>query len=110
MPSYQEKAVASSGLLSDRPQLPLNLMGPMTEEEQRCWGKGANSDTSLRLYKKVRRSLNLFIYMVFDCVSRPCIALEFLCFEKRIFFRKQLMKSWKVINKESNVIWKGSMF
>ena len=53
LPSYQEKAVASSGLLSERPQLPLNLMGPMSEEEQRCWQKGANSDTSLRLYKKV---------------------------------------------------------
>jgi len=52
LPSYQEKAVASSGLLSERPQLPLNLMGPMSEEEQRCWQKGANSDTSLRLYKK----------------------------------------------------------
>ena len=53
LPSYQEKAIATSGLLSERPQLPLNLMGPMSEEEQRCWQKGANSDTSLRLYKKV---------------------------------------------------------
>lgn len=52
LPSYQEKAVGSAGLLAERPQLPLNLMGPMSEEEQRAWQKGANSDTSLRLYKK----------------------------------------------------------
>lgn len=52
LPSYQEKAVEMAGLLAERPQLPLNLMGPMSEEEQRTWQKGANSDTSLRLYKK----------------------------------------------------------
>ena len=44
--------MASAGLLSERPQMPLNLMGPMSEEEQRVWQKGANSETSLRLYKK----------------------------------------------------------
>lgn len=52
LPGYQEKAVAAAGLLAERPQLPLNLMGPMSEDEQRTWQKGANSDTSLRLYKK----------------------------------------------------------
>ena len=52
LPPYQEKVVANIGLLAERPQPPLNLMGPMSEEEQRAWQKGANSDTSLRLYKK----------------------------------------------------------
>ena len=52
LPAYQEKAVTNAGLLAERPQLPLNLMGPMSEDEQRTWQKGANSDTSLRLYKK----------------------------------------------------------
>ena len=52
MPVYQERVVANAGLLAEKPLWPMNLMGPMSEEEQRAWQKGANSDTSLRLYKK----------------------------------------------------------
>jgi hypothetical protein len=35
-----------------RPQTPLNLQGPMSEEEQRAWHRGANSDASLRTYNR----------------------------------------------------------
>ena len=66
MPSYQEKAVAAIGLLSERPHLPLNLAGPMSEEEQRVWQKGANSDTSLRLYKKVSPFSLMITYLTFQ--------------------------------------------
>jgi hypothetical protein len=59
LPAYQAKVISSSGLLAERPQLPLNLMGPMSEDEQRAWQRGANSDTSLRLYKKEIPSANL---------------------------------------------------
>ena len=52
LPPHQEKVVAQAGLLAEKPQIPLNLMGPMSEEEQRTWSRGANSDTSLRLYRK----------------------------------------------------------
>lgn len=52
LPGFQERVVANAGLLAEKPLLPMNLMGPMSEEEQRAWQKGANSDTSLRLYKK----------------------------------------------------------
>ena len=30
----------------------MNLMGPMSEEEQKQWAKGANSETSMRTYSK----------------------------------------------------------
>ena len=52
LPGFQERVVANAGLLAEKPSWPMNLMGPMSEEEQRAWQKGANSDTSLRLYKK----------------------------------------------------------
>ena len=51
LPSYQEKVVSQAGLLAEKPLLPLALMGA-NEDEQRAWQRGANSDTSLRLYKK----------------------------------------------------------
>ena len=66
LPSYQEKAVAAIGLLSERPHLPLNLAGPMSEEEQRVWQKGANSDTSLRLYKNVSPFSLMITYLTFQ--------------------------------------------
>ena len=49
---YQEYVIKKAGLLVDRPDIPLNLSRSMSEEEQRAWQKGANSDTSLRLYRK----------------------------------------------------------
>ena len=52
LPGFQERVVANAGLLAEKPLWPMNLMGPMSEDEQRAWQKGANSDTSLRLYKK----------------------------------------------------------
>lgn len=48
----QMSAMASAGIFVDRPQPPLNLMGAMSEEEQKAWQRGANSDSSLKLYKK----------------------------------------------------------
>ena len=39
----------TSLLVPDRRALPpLNLMGAASEDEQRAWSRGANSDTSLR--------------------------------------------------------------
>ncbi len=35
-----------------RAQTPINLQGQMGEEEQRAWQRGANSDTSMRTYRK----------------------------------------------------------
>jgi hypothetical protein len=48
----QMNAMNSAGILIERPQLPLNLMGAMSEDEQRAWQRGANSESSLKLYKK----------------------------------------------------------
>lgn len=50
--SCQMNAMASAGILVERPQPPLNLMGAMSEEEQKAWQRGANSESSLKLYKK----------------------------------------------------------
>ena len=47
-PSAQELEANGNG----KGRFPLNLMGPMSEEEQRAWSSGANSATSMRLYKK----------------------------------------------------------
>ena len=54
----QISAMAAAGIYIERPQLPLNLMGAMSEEEQRAWQRGANSETSLKLYKKDSGSLH----------------------------------------------------
>ena len=44
-----EAMETTSLLVPDRRALPpLNLMGAVSEEEQRAWSRGANSDTSLR--------------------------------------------------------------
>ena len=44
-----EAMETTSLLVPDRrPQAPLNLMGAGSEEEQRAWSRGANSDTSVR--------------------------------------------------------------
>ena len=44
-----EAMETTSLLVTDRRALPpLNLMGAVSEEEQRAWSRGANSDTSLR--------------------------------------------------------------
>lgn len=48
-----EAMETTSLLVPDRRALPpLNLMGAASEDEQRAWSRGANSDTSLRLYSK----------------------------------------------------------
>ncbi len=47
----QMSALASAAILVERPQLPLNLSG-VSEDEQRAWQRGANSESSLKLYKK----------------------------------------------------------
>ena len=44
-----EAMETTSLLVPDRRALPpLNIMGAVSEEEQRAWSRGANSDTSLR--------------------------------------------------------------
>ena len=44
-----EAMETTSLLVPDRRAFPpLNLMGAVSEEEQRAWSRGANSDTSLR--------------------------------------------------------------
>ena len=44
-----EAMETTSLLVPDRRALaPLNLMGAASEDEQRAWSRGANSDTSLR--------------------------------------------------------------
>ena len=44
-----EAMETTSLLVQDRRAvLPLNLMGAVSEDEQRAWSRGANSDTSLR--------------------------------------------------------------
>ena len=44
-----EAMETTSLLVPDRRALPpLNLMGAVSEDEQRAWSRGANSDTSLR--------------------------------------------------------------
>jgi hypothetical protein len=50
--SCQMNVMVSAGILVERPQPPLNLMGAMSEEEQKVWQRGANSESSLKLYKK----------------------------------------------------------
>ena len=45
-------SAVANALWISRVQTPLNLQGPMSEDEQRAWAKGANSDQSLRSYKK----------------------------------------------------------
>ena len=44
------EAMETTSLLAAdrRAQPPLNLMGAVSEEEQRAWSRGANSDTSIR--------------------------------------------------------------
>lgn len=45
-------SAVANALWMAKVQTPLNLQGSMSEEEQRVWARGANSDQSLRSYKK----------------------------------------------------------
>ena len=52
LPEEDVALLSQLKLWTDPPQPPINLQGPMSEEENRAWQRGANSDASIRVYKK----------------------------------------------------------
>ena len=52
LPEAEIDVMKQMKLWSDVPRIPINLMAEADEDEARAWQRGANSDASLKIYKK----------------------------------------------------------